>query len=97
MHIITRRKLRAFAEQYPDAEAPLDTWYRAAKRATWHSIAEVRATYPHADAVGRCTVFNIKGNDYRLITVIEYAKQTVYIRFVLTHQGYDKEKWKNDC
>jgi len=57
----------------------------------------VRIDYSHAAAVGTCTVFNIKGNAYRLITKISYRQQKVLIRFVLTHKEYDKENWKDDC
>ena len=61
------------------------------------SLAEVRATFRHADQVGTCMVFNIKGNDYRLITKIDYAYQKVFIKYVLTHPEYDKGKWKDVC
>ncbi len=53
--------------------------------------------FPNADSVGECTVFNIDGNKYRLITKINYKTKIVYIRFVLTHLEYDKDKWKDDC
>ncbi|MFY9227127.1 MAG: type II toxin-antitoxin system HigB family toxin [Blastocatellia bacterium] len=97
MHIISRKKLKEFSLIYPDAEAPLEAWYRTAKQASWQSIAEVRISYPQADAVGICTVFNIGGNKYRLITKIYYKDQVVLIRNVLTHPEYDKGAWKNDC
>ncbi|MCV3214424.1 type II toxin-antitoxin system HigB family toxin [Plectonema radiosum NIES-515] len=57
---------------------------------------EVQATYPKAEAVGSFTVFNIKGNNYRLIVDIVYEAQRIYIKYVLTHAEYDKDKWKND-
>lgn len=97
MHVITRRALKEFAALNKAAEKPLDSWYRVAKRAHLQSITDVRVSYPHADAVGRCTVFNIGGNKYRLIVKIEYKLQTVYIKHVLTHAEYDKEEWKHDC
>jgi len=59
-------------------------------------IHETRADFPHADPVGKFTVFNIKNNEYRLITVIHYNRFKVYIRAVLTHVEYDKDKWKGD-
>lgn len=100
MHIISRTALTAFATTHPDAKAPLDAWFKVASAATWQSLVQVRETYPHADLVGRLTVFNIGGNKYRLITKITYPKQdtqgTIYIRNVLTHAEYDKEDWKND-
>lgn len=97
MHVISRKALKEFWERHPDAKAPLDRWYKTASRATWKNMAEVRLSYPHADAVGECTVFNIKGNDYRLITWIVYPLQRIYIRYVLTHADYDKGGWKGDC
>jgi mRNA interferase HigB len=87
----------AFASRYADAAEPLDNWYRRAKRADWSNLAEIRDDYPHADLVGSCTVFNIRGNHYRLITKVFYKQRKILIRFVLTHKEYDKEKWKDDC
>ena len=97
VHVITRRVLKEFAAIHKGAEKPLDSWYSVAKKALWQSIADVRVNYPHADAVGRCTVFNIGGNKYRLIVKIEYKLQTIYIKCVLIHPEYDKEEWKRDC
>jgi mRNA interferase HigB len=97
LHVISRRTLREFWDQYPDAQEPLNEWFKAASRATWQNIAEVKQMYSHADAAGECTIFNIRGNNYRLIVKIRYDKQTIYIRFVLTHVEYNKEKWKNGC
>ena len=103
MHIISRKKLLDAAKQHgTKAASPLDTWYRIAKRARWESLEHVRQTYSHADGVtvGKgdqkrvFTVFNIGGNDLRLITEIFYVDQTVLIRHVLTHAEYDKEDWK---
>ena len=70
----------------------LDVWYRIAHRASWKSLADIRRVFPSADGVGKYTVFNIKGNSYRLITVIFYSK-TLFIREVLTHADYDKGDW----
>lgn len=76
-------------------EKPLDVWYRVAKRADWTNLSDVRVAFPSADAVGKYTVFNIKGNAYRLVVEINYRTGRVFIRHVLTHQEYDKEKWKS--
>jgi len=70
-------------------------WYAIAKRAQWHSLADVRGDFRHADAVGLFTVFNIAGNKYRLVTVIRYRWQVIHVRHVLTHSEYDKEGWKS--
>ncbi len=97
LRVISRKRLLAFASKHADAAEPLDNWYRRTKKATWKNLSEVRVDYPHADVVGICTVFNIKGNKYRLITKTFYKNQIVLIRFVLTHSQYDKEGWKDDC
>ncbi len=94
MRVISRRPLREFAGKHPQAKTSLDAWYQATRHATWKSLADVRRMYPHADLVEGLTVFNIAGNRYRLITSIDYRKQTVYIGSVLTHAEYDKGGWK---
>ena len=96
MHILSRKRLLEFSQEHADASTPLDNWYRVAKGASWRNLDEVRQVYPSADAVGNFTVFNIKGNDYRLIVDIVYSTQRIYIKYVLTHAEYDKDKWKDD-
>ncbi len=82
MHVISRKRLREFAAAHPDSEKALDTWYRVAKSARWMKLLDVRKVYPAAEAVGRLTVFNIRGNRYRLITVTHYpSKPFSYERF----------------
>ena len=97
MRIISRRALREFWQVEKAAEQPLDDWYRLVKKAEWQNLTQVRTIFPHADLVGKCIVFNIGGNKYRLITKINFEKQIIYIRFVLTHKEYDKDYWKTDC
>jgi mRNA interferase HigB len=94
MHVISRKRLQEAAEKYSDLAAPLDVWYRIAKKAKWESFAQVRHVWPSADSVGRFTVFNIKGNDYRLIAEINYQSGRVFVRHVLTHGDYDRGRWK---
>jgi len=67
---------------------------RIAKKAAWQNLMDVRRTFANADAVDKCTVFNIKGNKNRLITEINYRYQRLSIRHVLTDAEYDQEKWK---
>ena len=86
-----------FASEHPPAREPLDRWYKLARKARWQNLTEVRLDYPHADLVGRCTLFNIHGNSYRLVVKIDYRGQAIYIKYVLTHREYAREKWKNDC
>lgn len=69
-------------------------WYRITQRAEWKNLADVRRDFGHADVVGRRTVFNIKGNDYRLIARVNFRTRRVFILHILTHAEYTKEKWK---
>jgi mRNA interferase HigB len=97
VNVISRPALNGFAAKHPDSKTALDAWYKAARRARWRSLHEVRQVYPHADLVGTCTVFNIAGNKYRLVTKIKYAGQVIYIRQVLTHPEYNRRRWKDEC
>ena len=94
MRIIGKAAITEFAREHPDALEALMHWYLVTKRAQWKSLADVRKDFPHADLVGIFTGFNAGGNRYRLIAVIKYRWQIVYIRHVLTHREYNKEKWK---
>jgi mRNA interferase HigB len=94
MHVISRKALREFSLKNPQSETPLDSWYRVAKQAQWHNLVEVKETYSSADLVDKYIVFNIKGNDYRLIVSINFRSQTIFIKDILTHADYDKGKWK---
>ncbi|MCP4357597.1 MAG: type II toxin-antitoxin system HigB family toxin [Chloroflexi bacterium] len=96
MHIISKKVLREFWEVHPNAERPLRSWFTQVKKAQWHNFAELRQDFPSADLVGRLTVFNIGGNNYRLITRVEYRQKRVYVRSLLTHAEYDRGWWKDD-
>jgi mRNA interferase HigB len=95
MHVISRRTLKEAATRHGELEGPLDAWFRIAKKAQWRNLAEVRKSFSSADAVGKLTVFNIKGNHYRLIAEINYVFGRIYIRHVLTHAEYDGGGWKS--
>ncbi|MGO9404393.1 MAG: type II toxin-antitoxin system HigB family toxin [Terriglobales bacterium] len=95
MHVISRKKLKEAVARHGDLEGPLDAWFRITKKSEWRSLADVRKTFPSADAVGKWTVFNIKGNQFRLITEINYAFGRIYVRDVLTHADYDRGGWKS--
>ena len=96
MHVISRKKLRDFCQEHANSCEILDDWYITASKADWRNLVQVESVYPKAEAVGNFTVFNIKGNKYRLISSINYDKQVIYIKYVLTHAEYDKDYWKND-
>jgi mRNA interferase HigB len=93
LHVISRRKLLDAAERHRELAGPLDVWYRIAKKAEWRNLLEIRRVFPSADSVGRFTVFNIKGNSYRLISEINYHTQKIFLRDVLTHAEYSKGDW----
>src|SRR3972149_10415032 len=91
MRIISRRRLIEFWESHPDAEQPLRAWYTDARRANWKSPAEIKAVYRTASILNNNRViFNIKGNRYRLVVVVEYSQGKGFIRFVGTHAEYDR-------
>jgi mRNA interferase HigB len=94
MHVISRKRLKEAAARHADMEGPLDAWFRIAKKASWKNLGDIRQTFLSTDAVGKWTVFNIKGNQYRLITEINYTGRRIYIRHVLTHAEYDRGGWK---
>lgn len=90
MRIIARKALREFWEKHPDSRQPLQAWYADVKHATWKKSSDIKSIYRNASFIANNrVVFNIKGNKYRVIIVIEYRFGIVYIRFVGTHQEYD--------
>ena len=97
MLIITEQRLIEYTKQHPEAASPLLRWGALLRSARWRNLAKTRRTFAHADPVGLCTVFNIKGNDFRLITRIDYALQTVTLKNFLSHAEYDRGSWKKDC
>ena len=101
MRIITRKRLREFAKLYPDAADSLQKWHDVVHEAQWENLQDVRRVFPHADAVtvasgNTVTVFNIRGNKYRLIVAIHYNTQRVYVLRFLTHADYSRDFWKGD-
>jgi len=91
MRIISRRRLREFWERHSDAQQPLQAWYADAKQADWQTPADIKRVYRNASIVANSrAIFNIKGNKYRLVVMVQYRYGIVYIRFVGTHQEYDK-------
>ena len=96
-HVISKQRLRAFWEHNRDARKELEDWYKAACKAQWVGLADVRRAFPDADQVGRCLVFNIRGNKYRLIVRATYNWKRLYVRNILTHKDYDKRLWLKSC
>jgi mRNA interferase HigB len=94
VHIISRKKLNEFAEKHSAAKPAITHWCRLAKQLNFSNFAELRETFPSADRVGNLTVFNVGGNNVRLIAAIHYNRKKIYIRAVLTHAEYDEHRWK---
>lgn len=78
-------------EAYRVAKEPLDYWYNIVKDAGWSAHSDLKNTFPSADFVGNERyVFNIAGNNYRLIAAVNFKIGTVYIKFIGLHKDYDK-------
>ena len=90
MRVIAVSTLRAFWEVHRDAEQALKAWHEEATKVSWTQPADIKARYRSASVLkNRRVVFNIKGNDYRLIVAIAYKLKIVYVKFVGTHKEYD--------
>lgn len=91
MRVIALATLRLFWIRHPNAEQPLRAWLDEARQARWKSPQDVKSRYGSASFIGRNrVVFNIKGNDYRLVVAVAYRFQAVYIKFVGSHADYDR-------
>lgn len=91
MRIIAERTIRQYYEQNPKAKTALQDWVAIVKKAQWRCFADVKSTFNSVDYIGnQHYVFNIKCNDYRMVVVIKFVPQFVLIRFIGTHQEYDK-------
>lgn len=92
MRVIAVSTLKAFWDlpEHKDAEAPLTAWYQEMEKGNWQTPAEIKAQYGNASILkNRRIVFNIKGNDYRVIVAVAYKFQAMYVKFVGTHEQYD--------
>nr|WP_181375089.1 type II toxin-antitoxin system HigB family toxin [Pectobacterium carotovorum]ALG88564.1 mRNA interferase HigB [Pectobacterium carotovorum] len=90
MKIISVKTLKDFWDEYPDAEQPLKAWVDEAVKANWRTPAEIKEQYRSASILkNRRVVFNIKGNDYRLIVAIAYQRGWMFVKFIGTHRQYD--------
>ncbi|MEZ4827589.1 MAG: type II toxin-antitoxin system HigB family toxin [Bacteroidia bacterium] len=91
MRVVTPSRLTEFSARHPKARIPLLSWYELTRNSSWFNLADIKAQFNTVDYIGNNRyVFNIKGNDYRLIVIIIFASQKVYIRFIGTHAEYDK-------
>lgn len=97
MRVISKARLVEFWQEHANAKTPLTNWYNhvSNKTTVWTSFADVRKDYSSADKVGDCYVFDIGGNNFRLIAKI--IRECVYIRKIMTHAEYDDQKWVAEC
>jgi len=94
MRLVGTNLIDEFIKAYPDARSALKRWQKLVMETDFKNIADVRKTFPTADAVGGKTVFNVGGNKVRAITEIQYGITLVIITHLLTHADYDRGKWK---
>lgn len=93
MIVISKSTLKRFLELHPAAAGPVWRWYSTVKEADWKELAALKRSFPATDYIGNeLYVFNLGGNNYRLIARIFFSVRTVYIRFIGTHSEYDKLK-----
>lgn len=93
MRIIARRTIIDYYEKHPQAKEALEDWYHKTKEAEWTCFADMKKTFNSVDSVGnQHYVFNIKGNDFRLVAVVKFSPSHVLIRFIGTHAEYDRIK-----
>ena len=91
MRVVAKKRLRDFWEKHEDCEQQLKAWFRETQKAEWKNPNQIKIEYPSASILNENrVVFNIKGNNYRLIVKISYGYQMVWIRFIGTHSEYDK-------
>lgn len=90
MRIIAKSTLREFWEKHNDAEVPLKTWHKIVEKQNWKNMHDIKQMFGDASIIGNNrVVFNIKGNNYRLVVYIVFKVQKVFIRFIGTHKQYD--------
>ena len=94
MNVISKRGLFDRAARYADAKSALQVWFDTAVESEWKNLEEVRKSFPATDMVGDLAIFNIRGNQYRLIVRMVYRYKRIYIKEFLTHAEYDKGGWK---
>ena len=91
MRIVTFLRIKGFIKKHSNSDVALRDWYSKTKRSEWDNLNDIKQSFNSVDYVGNNRyVFNIKGNDYRLVAIIIFASKKVYIRFIGTHAEYDK-------
>ena len=94
MRIVHWGRARKFILSHPQSKAPLERWKESVRKAHWKHLNDVRECFNSADRVSECIIFDIGGNNLRLLAIVTFKRATVYIRYVMTHEDYDKGKWR---
>lgn len=90
MRVISFKLIREFIAKHADADVPLRDWYKRTSKADWKSLADIKRTFNTADYVGNDRyVFDIKGNNYRIVAIVLFINKKVYLRFIGTHDEYE--------
>ena len=96
MRIFTEQAIKEYAERHPESKVALQDGVQKVKRREWSCFADVKKTFNSVDNVGNQRyVFNVKGNDFRLVAVIKFTIRFVYVRFIGTHKEYDRIDCRN--
>jgi len=91
MRIISFKRIKEFSTIHADAETPLCKWFHVTEKNSWNNVNDIKKTFSTVDYIGNDRyVFNIKGNDYRLVAIVIFASKKVYIRFIGTHDEYNR-------
>lgn len=101
MRVLSLAPLREFWGRHPESEVPLRRWFRLTEQAYWEQWADVKAQFPHADLVEvrsgvKMAVFNVGGNKYRVVAHIPFRSGWMFIKRVLTHAEYSRDRWKEE-
>jgi len=94
VNVISKPGLMTEARRHPETLSVLDSFYRKARKASWQGLQDVRQQFPSADQVGNVLIFNVLGGNYRLIMTVNYSRQTMFFKALLTHREYDRKEWK---
>ena len=93
MRVISFAMIREFIAKHADADVALRDWYKRTSKANWTNLANIKQTFNTVDYVGNDRyVFDIKGNNYRIVAIVLFVNKKVYMRFIGTHEEYEKIK-----
>ncbi len=96
MRVIAHRSLVLFYTNHPRAKGAIEDWYTKTSKASWKTFADIKRDFNSVDSAGNQRyIFNVKGNEYRLVVIVKFTLQMVYIRFIGTHNEYERIDCKN--